>query len=88
MYILHRTIQQRNTKTNIHAPSGIRTHDPSNQAAKTYATDHVDTGTGGTYIIGLLYLLQHYNQHCLGNCYNAVFIRLVLLRVVTPYIGG
>jgi hypothetical protein len=27
----------RNTKTNIHASSGIGTHDPSNQAAKTYA---------------------------------------------------
>jgi hypothetical protein len=29
----------RNTKTNIHASSGIRTHDPSNQAVKTYALD-------------------------------------------------
>jgi hypothetical protein len=32
---LHRTTQLRNTNTNIHAPSGIRTHDPSYQAAKT-----------------------------------------------------
>jgi hypothetical protein len=34
------------TKTNIHASSGIRTHDPSNQAAKTYALDRTATGTG------------------------------------------
>jgi hypothetical protein len=30
---LHSTTQQRNTKTNVHALSGIRTHDPSNEAA-------------------------------------------------------
>jgi hypothetical protein len=29
--------QYKNTKTNIHASSGIRTHDPTNQEAKTYA---------------------------------------------------
>jgi hypothetical protein len=28
---LYRTIQYRNTKTNMHASSGIRTHDPRNQ---------------------------------------------------------
>jgi hypothetical protein len=43
---IHRTTQHRNTKTNIHAPRGMRTHDPSNQAAKTYALDCVATGTG------------------------------------------
>jgi hypothetical protein len=32
---LHRTTQHRNTKTNIHASSGILTHVPINQAAKT-----------------------------------------------------
>jgi hypothetical protein len=36
---LHRTTQHRNTKTNIHASSGIRTHGPSNQAAKPYALE-------------------------------------------------
>jgi hypothetical protein len=41
---LHRTTQHRNTKTNIHASSGIRTHDPINQAAKTYALDRAVTG--------------------------------------------
>jgi hypothetical protein len=40
---VHRTTQHRNTKTNIHASSGIRTHDPSNQAA---------IGTGSTLFIG------------------------------------
>jgi hypothetical protein len=43
----HRTTQHRNTKTNIHASKGIRTHDSSNQAAKTYALDRAATGTGG-----------------------------------------
>jgi hypothetical protein len=33
-------------KTNIHASSVIQTHDPSNQAAKTYALDFVANGTG------------------------------------------
>jgi hypothetical protein len=37
---LRRTTQHRNTKTNIHASSGIRTQDPSNQAAKTYVNLH------------------------------------------------
>jgi hypothetical protein len=32
----HRTTQRMNTKTNIHASSGIRTRDPSNRAASTY----------------------------------------------------
>jgi hypothetical protein len=35
---LHKT-QHRTTLANIHALSGIRTHDPSNQPAKTHATD-------------------------------------------------
>jgi hypothetical protein len=43
---LHRVTQHTNTKTNIRAWSGIRTHDPSNQASKTYASDRVVTGTG------------------------------------------
>jgi hypothetical protein len=43
---LHRTTQHRNTKTNIHVSSGIRTHEPSNQAAKTYALHLAATGTG------------------------------------------
>jgi hypothetical protein len=44
--ITHRTTQQRRTRTNIHARSGIRTHDPSNQAAKTHVLDRTATVTG------------------------------------------
>jgi hypothetical protein len=44
---LHRTTQHRNTKTNINASNGIRTHDPSNQAANTYALDLAATGIDG-----------------------------------------
>jgi hypothetical protein len=38
--------QEKHTKTNIHASSGIGNHDPSNQAVKTYALYHATTGTG------------------------------------------
>jgi hypothetical protein len=40
---LHRTTLHRKTKTNIHALSGIRTHDPSNQPTKTQASDRTVT---------------------------------------------
>jgi hypothetical protein len=43
---LHRTIKHRKTRTNIHALSGTRTHDPSNQLAKTHASDRTATVTG------------------------------------------
>jgi hypothetical protein len=43
---LHRTTQHRKTRTNIHALSGIRTHDPRNQPAKTHASDRTVTVTG------------------------------------------
>jgi hypothetical protein len=43
---LHRTTQHRKTRTNIHASSGIRTHDLSNQLAKTHASDRTATVTG------------------------------------------
>jgi hypothetical protein len=36
---LHRTTQHRKTRTNIHALSGIQTHDPSNHPFKTHASD-------------------------------------------------
>jgi hypothetical protein len=38
----HRTTQRINTKTNIHAPNGIQTRDPSYQASKTYALDRAN----------------------------------------------
>jgi hypothetical protein len=43
---LHRTTQYRKTPTNIHALSGIRAHNPSNQPAKTHASDRTATVTG------------------------------------------
>jgi hypothetical protein len=43
---LHRTAQHRKTRANIHALSGIRTPDPSNQPAKTHASDRTATVTG------------------------------------------
>jgi hypothetical protein len=43
---LHRTTQHRKTQKNIHALSGIRTNDPSNQPAKTHASDRMATVTG------------------------------------------
>jgi hypothetical protein len=45
LYLL-RTTQHRKTRTNIHALSGIRPHDPSNQLAKTHASDRTATVTG------------------------------------------
>jgi hypothetical protein len=47
---LHRTTQHRKTRTNIHALSGIRTHDPSNKPAKTHASDRTATVTGKTVV--------------------------------------
>jgi hypothetical protein len=43
---LHRTTQHRKTRTTIHALSGTRAHDPSNQPAKTHASDRTATVTG------------------------------------------
>jgi hypothetical protein len=46
---LRRTTQHRKTRTNIHALSGIRTHDPSNQSVKTHASDRTATVTGSVH---------------------------------------
>jgi hypothetical protein len=43
---LHRTAQHRKTRKNIHALNGIRTHDPSIQAAKTHSLDSMATVIG------------------------------------------
>jgi hypothetical protein len=45
---LHRTTQHRQG-TNIHALSGIQTHNPSNQPAKTHASDRMVTVTGSGF---------------------------------------
>jgi hypothetical protein len=44
---LHRTAQNRKTRTNIDGLDGIRTCDPSIQAAKTHALDQSATEIGG-----------------------------------------
>jgi hypothetical protein len=43
---LHRQHNTERQETNIHALSGIRTHDPSNQPAKIHASDRTATVTG------------------------------------------
>jgi hypothetical protein len=50
---LHRTTQYRKTRINIHALSGIRTHGPSNQPAKTHASDRTATVTGIKHVLKL-----------------------------------
>jgi hypothetical protein len=57
-YLLHRTTQHINTNTNIYASSGIRNHDPNNQAAKTYAFDRAATGTGEFVLLPWLIAFQ------------------------------
>jgi hypothetical protein len=60
---LHRTTQHRKTRTNIHALSGIRTHDPSNQPAKTHASDRTATVTGNTQVQIEIKLIPQFLMH-------------------------
>jgi hypothetical protein len=60
---LHRITQHRKTRTNIHALSGIRTHDPSNQPVKTHASDRTATVTGKVEVMLNLYEAQLNTQH-------------------------
>jgi hypothetical protein len=46
-------------RTNIHALSGIQTHDPSNQPAKTHASDRTATVAGSE---ALYYASVNYNM--------------------------
>jgi hypothetical protein len=49
---------QHNTErqgTNIHALSGIQTHDPSNRPTKTHASDRTAAVTGGAPIWGIFF---------------------------------
>jgi hypothetical protein len=46
---LHRTTQNRKTRTDIHALSGIRNHDPSIWVIKAHAADCVVTVTGNVF---------------------------------------
>jgi hypothetical protein len=47
---LHRTAQHKKTQTNMHALSGIRTHDPSVPAMKAHASDRT-ASVSGTIIL-------------------------------------
>jgi hypothetical protein len=69
---LHRKTQHRKTRTNIHALSGTRTHDPRNQPAKTHASYRTATVTGkivfyytrnrGLHVaVGMCYILLYYD---------------------------
>jgi hypothetical protein len=46
---LHRTTQHRKMRTYIHASSGIQTHDPNVQVAKTYTLDHAAAVIGSYF---------------------------------------
>jgi hypothetical protein len=56
---LHGTTQHRKTRTNIHALSEIRTHDPSNQPAKTQASDRTAAVTGPIPLYYIIILLTN-----------------------------
>jgi hypothetical protein len=73
-----RTTQHRKTWTNIHALSGIRTHDPSNQPANTHASDRTATVTG----------MEHYNMKF--EVFTAVKVQIVVICIVAMCIlvGG
>jgi hypothetical protein len=60
---LHRTTQHRKTRTNIHALSGIQTHVPSNQPAKTDASDRTATVTGTLNVTIFNYFSEVISKH-------------------------
>ena len=67
---------QHSQQTNIHAPGGIRTHDPAGECPKTYALDRAATGTGTAstinsqcYKISVLYVPQIFRTTVAGK-YN------------------
>jgi hypothetical protein len=76
---LHRTTQHKKTQTNIHALSGIRTHDPRKQPAKNHASDRTATVTGMSY---------SYPSHILTNPHkfpNAEVVSRHLLNFPNAY---
>jgi hypothetical protein len=56
---IHRITQHRKTRTNIHALSGIRTHVPSNQPAKTHTSDRTAAVTGMRKIYWMIIVGVH-----------------------------
>jgi hypothetical protein len=79
---LHRTTQHRNTRTNIQALSGIRTHDPSNQPAKTHASDRTATVTGKYLATTLLNAYKSGYMKPILNLPDLPFIKLKFYRSV------
>jgi hypothetical protein len=72
---LHRTTQHRKTRTNIHALSGIRTHDPSNQPVETHASDRTATAIGNmAYWYPNYKKIELHNNKCLLPGINQVHI--------------
>jgi hypothetical protein len=77
---LHRTTQHRKTRTNIHALSGIRAHDPSNQPAKTHASDRTATVTGNFPLVSLKYINIRSKRRFISCLLMHLFIGNRLLR--------
>jgi hypothetical protein len=73
---LHRTTQHRKTRTNIHVLSGIRTHDTSNQPAKTHASDRTATVTGRPIVRIVKYMRLRWAEHVdwMGYTHSAYII--------------
>jgi hypothetical protein len=79
-FYLHRTTQHRKTRTNIHALSGIRTHDPSNQPAKTQASDRTATVTGKT-----LFMIRKYSSSFVVFSYGLSSTSIGLRMLMTKF---
>jgi hypothetical protein len=73
---LHRTTQHRKTRANLHALSGIQTHDPSIQAAKTHTLDHLATNQ-------LEYVLVEIMLR--NGSLNFIFINFYCLCITVTY---
>jgi hypothetical protein len=69
---LHRTTQHKKTRTDIFALSGTRTHDPSNQPAKTHALDCTATVTGALVMYSSLLSLPSTLNVTATNCCNSL----------------
>jgi hypothetical protein len=77
---LHGTTQHRKTRTNIHALSGIRTHNPSNQPAKTHASYRTATVTR-CFIIAYLITIGHVSSMKILLILQSIILLLVCLRL-------
>jgi hypothetical protein len=67
------------TKTNTRDPSGIETHDPNNQVAKTYALDSTATGISYRNIYWNTY---KYNKYFFRNTAKYISWGLIMYNQV------